>query len=84
MLGTFLQACGAIVFQAHGGLNALYLDAEATIDAVVADLSMPQMDGSSSLNASERIDEARRSRPSPSQASTSCAWTPPVLDSTLS
>jgi CheY-like chemotaxis protein len=46
MLGTVLRACGAHVLQARGALSALsYVDTQAKIDAVVTDLSMPNLDG---------------------------------------
>lgn len=46
MLGTFLRACGAYVLQARSAIGALaYLDTQPRIDAVITDLSMPDMDG---------------------------------------
>lgn len=46
LLGTFLRACGAHVLQARGALSALsYVDTQAKIDAVITDLSMPNLDG---------------------------------------
>lgn len=46
LLGTFLRACGAHVLQARGALSALsYVDTQARIDAVITDLSMPNLDG---------------------------------------
>ena len=46
MLATFLRACGAYVLQAHTGSGALaYVDSQPGIDAMVTDLSMPEMDG---------------------------------------
>lgn len=46
MLGTFLRACGAHVFQARNAAAALaYVDTQEPIDAIITDLSMPQMDG---------------------------------------
>lgn len=46
MLGTFLRACGAHVLAARSAPGALaYLDRPPHIDAVITDLSMPEMDG---------------------------------------
>jgi CheY-like chemotaxis protein len=46
MLGTFLRACGAHVLQARSATAALaYIDMKPHIDAMITDLSMPDMDG---------------------------------------
>ena len=46
MLGTFLRACGAYVLQARSAPGALaYIDSQPHIDAMITDLSMPEMDG---------------------------------------
>jgi two-component system CheB/CheR fusion protein len=46
MLGTFLRACGAHVLQARNAGSALsYVSTTTTIDAIITDLSMPNMDG---------------------------------------
>jgi CheY-like chemotaxis protein len=46
MLSMFLRTCGAYVLQARSALGALaYIDTQPTIDALITDLSMPEMDG---------------------------------------
>jgi CheY-like chemotaxis protein len=46
MLGTFLRACEAGVLEARNAVAALaYVETRDKIDAVVTDLSMPQVDG---------------------------------------
>jgi two-component system, chemotaxis family, CheB/CheR fusion protein len=46
MLGQFLRACRAYVIEARGAMTALsYVQTQDKIDAIVTDLSMPNMDG---------------------------------------
>lgn len=59
MLGTFLRACGAYVLAACSGPSALaYIDSQPHIDAIITDLSMPDMDGTELV----RCLRAHRSR----------------------
>lgn len=62
MLGTFLRICGAYVLQARTAPGALaYIDTQPELDAIITDLSMPDMDG---------VDLVRRLRNHPRRAST--------------
>ena len=46
ILTTVLKACGAQVLFAHSARDGLaHIEASPTLDAVVTDVSMPQMDG---------------------------------------
>ena len=61
VLSAFLKACGADVRCARTAIAALtYLNASPSIDAVITDLAMPDMDG---------VELARRIRRHPSRTS---------------
>jgi PleD family two-component response regulator len=63
MLGEFLRACHAHVVEARGALSALsFVETQPKIDAVVTDLSMPQMDG---LELVQRLRSHPRGRSVP-------------------
>jgi two-component system CheB/CheR fusion protein len=68
MLGTYLRACRADVLQARNALTALsYLETHSRIDALVTDLSMPNIDG---LQLLQRIRAHPRGRTLPAIALT--------------
>ena len=68
MLSTFLRACGAHVLQARGALAALsYVETQPKIDAVITDLSMPNIDG---VEFVQRLRAHRRGRSIPAIALT--------------
>jgi two-component system CheB/CheR fusion protein len=68
MLGTFLRACHAHVLEARNAISALaYLETHDRIDAVVTDLSMPNMDG---VQLVERLRRDPRGRSLPAIALT--------------
>jgi len=61
VLSAFLRSCGADVLCARTAIGALtYLDASPSIDVVITDLAMPDMDG---------VELARRIRRHPSRKS---------------
>jgi CheY-like chemotaxis protein len=61
VLSTFLRSCGADVLCARTAIGALtYVDESPSIDAVITDLAMPDMDG---------VELARRIRRHPSRKS---------------
>jgi CheY-like chemotaxis protein len=59
VLGTILRTCGAHVLEARDARDALaYVDATPGLDAIITDLSMPEMDG---------VELARKVRQQPSR-----------------